>query len=183
MTGLCWSSCIFSLFLKIKTVKISLNLFLAAHNYSVPMCVQITITHFTVKKNYSYSFKALVLGKREHLVISNSSIWVQPEWNSVFNSSHNIHVWLFYSGSTRRTTPSSPSTRDTGSSILCSLSSSCILALSGRSGNKYKTTWLSPFRRTPPPLDFSVCERRCHHFLFLYSLSLLHFRRTQSDVL
>lgn len=63
-----------------------------------------------------------------------------------------------YSGTTGQTTPSSRSTRDTGGFIPCSPSTSCILALSGRSGNEYKTTWPSPSRRTRPPPGCLVCE-------------------------
>lgn len=62
------------------------------------------------------------------------------------------------SGSTGRTTPSSPSTRDTGGSIPCSPSTSCTLASSGRSGSGYKTTWPSRSRRTRPPPACSVCQ-------------------------
>lgn len=62
------------------------------------------------------------------------------------------------SGTTGQTTRSLLSTRDTGRFIPCSPSTSCIRALSGRSGSGYKTTWPSPFRRTHLPPACSVCE-------------------------
>ena len=81
------------------------------------------------------------------------------------------------SGSTGRTTPSSPSTRDTGGFIPCSRSTSCTLALSGRSGSGYKTTWLSRSRRTRPLLACSVCHTSRLSPLPVYNLTSSELRQ------